>query len=148
MAAGCAQATPGGVPCRPPDPGVTSVFLDAPPWTFTAGTPVQLVVTDSLLAGDYFDIFDFGVLVGSTPMVTVGGGNCGMNPDLCVTDPRISHASFLFGPGAHSITINVHPAQIQGEGFFRLTTTPEPATFLLFATGTLGLYLRRRLRKA
>jgi hypothetical protein len=138
---GCQPADPLGVPCRV---GVDAVFLDAPPWTFTSETEVVFTITDGFLAGDFFDVFDFGLLIGSTPLVPLLGG-CGLDPRVCVLDPAMSHASFLFAAGTHSVTIVAHAAQILGEGFFIATTVPEPTSAALVALGTAWL-LRRRGR--
>ena len=51
---GCLPVDPSGVPCRPPDPGVVSVLLGAPPWTFSSPNAVVLTITDVFLAGDTF----------------------------------------------------------------------------------------------
>jgi hypothetical protein len=128
--AGCQPADPTGVPCRT---GINSTFLDAPPWTFVTPSPVNLAVTDALLQGDSFDVFDSGIAVGSTPSVPSSGANCGLDPSVCFADPRISHATFLLPTGTHALTIDAHAAQILGEGFFRLDEVPEPSTFGLTA---------------
>jgi len=130
LVAGCQPADPTGVPCPT---GINSTFLDSSPWTFVTVSPVRVTVTDAFLPGDFFDIFDFGAAVGSTPSVLFGGASCGLDPSVCLVDPAISHATFLLASGAHSLTIDVHPAQILGEGFFRLDAVPEPCTFSLTA---------------
>jgi hypothetical protein len=141
IAAGCQPADPTGVPCRV---GIGSTFLGSNPWTITTGSPVEMTVTDALLAGDFFDVFDFGVLIGSTPSVAPSGSDCGLNPSICVEAPGISHASFVLPAGAHSITIGVHAAQILGEGFFHLDTVPEPSTFGVTALLLLAILLAGR----
>lgn len=140
FAAGCQPADPGGVPCRA---GIGSVFLDAAPWTLTSSTAVVFTITDGFLSGDFFDVFDLGLLVGSTPSVSLFGG-CGLDPRVCVLDPSMSHASLLLPAGAHSITVFVHEAQILGEGFFIATPVPEPTTFALVAIGAVALVRRSR----
>ena len=142
MVAGCLPDDPAGVPCRP---AIGTVNLDAPPWTFTAPAPVMLAVTDGFLAGDTFSVFDFGVLLGSTPAVLMGP-SCGFDPNVCFADPDISHASFLLAAGSHSLTITVQPAQILGEGFFRVQTVPEPGYAGLVMVAA-ALWARRILRR-
>ena len=141
LAAGCQPADPSGVPCRD---GIGSTFLGNSPWTFTAESLAEMTVTDAFLAGDSFDVFDFGALMGSTPSVATGGADCGLNPSICFSAPGISHASFVLPAGAHSITVGVHEAQILGEGFFRLDTVPEPSTFGVTALLLLTILLARR----
>jgi hypothetical protein len=114
-----------------------------PPWTFTPPAPVVFTIADGLLSGDYFDVFDHGVLIGSTPSVPFFG-DCGLDPRVCVLDPSMSHASFVLPAGAHSITVRVHEAQILGEGFFIVEAVPEPATVFLLGSGVALVARRRR----
>jgi hypothetical protein len=139
--AGCLPDDPTGVPCRA---GIGSLNLDTPPWTFTASSPVTLSVTDAFLSGDSFSIFDFGALVGSTPVVPMGA-SCGLDPNVCFADPAFSHATFGLLPGPHSLTITVQPAQILGEGFLRVQAVPEPSYVGLLAA-VLALCMKRACR--
>jgi hypothetical protein len=138
--AGCLPADAAGVPCRP---GVGTVNLDSPAWTFTSSTPVAFLITDGLLAGDFFDVFDLGTPIGSTPAVPLSGPSCGLDPRVCITNVQISHASFVLPAGAHSITISAHAAQILGEGFFEFTLVPEPSSALLVIPGLLWIWRRQ-----
>jgi hypothetical protein len=140
-ASGCQPADSAGVPCRA---GIDSLNLDAPPWTFTAPTSVSLSVTDAFLPGDSFTVLDFGAVVGSTPAVPLVGISCGFDPNACLIDPAFSHATFLLSPGAHSLTVVVQPAQIQGEGFFRIQAVPEPAYVMVIAVLASLLFKVRR----
>jgi hypothetical protein len=137
--AGCQPADPGGVPCRP---GIGTVNLDTPLWTFVSLTTVDFTITDGFLAGDSFDVLDFGVLIGSTPSVPLSGNSCGFDPRVCLLDPAMSHASFLLPAGPHSISIFVHPAQILGEGFFEVVV-PEPSSFLLVIASLVWMWRRK-----
>ena len=94
---------------------------------------MSLSVTDAFLPGDSFTILDFGALVGSTPAVLLTGITCGFDPNVCLTNPAFSHAAFLLAAGPHSLTVGVQPAQIQGEGFFRVQAVPEPSYIVMIA---------------
>jgi hypothetical protein len=142
LAAGCQPEDPGGVPCPP---GIGSVNLGSPPWIFTSPTLVDFTITDGFLSGDFFDVLDFGVLIGSTPAVAFGN-SCGLDPNICVVDSEMSHNSFLLPAGDHSITISVYPAQILGEGFIQFTPVPEPSTALLMICSVLVVIWRAASR--
>jgi hypothetical protein len=138
-AAGCQPADPSGVPCRP---GIGTVNLDNPPWAFALPTAVDFTITDGFLAGDSFDVLDFGVLIGSTPSEPLSGHSCGFDPRICLVDPAMSHASFPLPAGPHSISIFVRPAQILGEGFFEVTV-PEPSSFLVGIASLVWMWKRK-----
>lgn len=112
------------------------------PWTFTAASSVELTITDALLAGDSFDVYDSGTVVGSTPSVLrTGSVDCGLDPSVCVLNPDISHGEFLFASGPHSLMINVNAVQILGEGFVRVDPVPDPGTLSLLLAPLLLLRL-------
>src|SRR5262249_42406144 len=75
---GCLPVDPTGVACRAPDPGVVSSFLDSPPWTFSSPIPSTFTITDAFLSGDSFQVFDNGPSIGSTNVVPMFGGTCGI----------------------------------------------------------------------
>lgn len=143
FAAGCLGALPGQCPTVS-----NTVALDSPPWTFTASSPVLLTLTDVHLSGDRFDVFDSGTLLGSTPTVGIGRINCGFDPNGCLADPNFSHATLELAAGSHSLTVFVHPAELNVEGFFRLDPVPEPSTRVLLSASAWGLGLAAwRLRR-
>jgi hypothetical protein len=89
-----------------PSSGGNSVFADDPPWTFTAPAEgATLTVTDVAWLGDQFEIFDFGTQLGATSTPQDLGGDCGDDPEVCITDPRVSQGLFSLSPGPHEITI-------------------------------------------
>lgn len=144
-AAGCRPADPGGTPCVPSVAG-NSVFVGAPPWTFNLPQNGFLTVTDAFLYGDSFNIFDFGALIGATPVVAVGG-TCGSNPDICSVDPLSSHTTLALAPGAHAITI-VPTASPFGGGAAYFRVVPEPESLALVAIGLLSAGVVRRAKTA
>ena len=147
LATGCDPDDPAGGFCIPSS-GTPTGFLSAPPWTFLASGPVTLAVTDAFLAGDRFQIFDFGSSLGltSTPF---GAADCGDDPVPCLTTAGISHGIFLLGGGNHSLTIvpTLSPGG-GGSGYLRVDPVPEPATWTLVSAGIVALALSRlRVRR-
>ncbi len=136
-------------------PGANSVFAPNPPWTFTALVPETLNVTDALLAGDAFDVFDFGAPILSTPSVdSTTGHTCGPNPDPCFADPNMSHGSVGLAVGGHSLTITARDSPFgSGIGYFQTTAAvvPEPGSSMLLGSGLLPALValrRRNLRRS
>ena len=128
----CVAGTPSGI----------SVDADTPPWTISGD--VALTITDAFLGGDNFSVFDNAALVGTTPVVGTAG-NCSSAVATCLVDPEMSHATFALGSGSHSITIQVENSPHgSGAAFFQVNPVPEPATYLLFATGLAGVWLARK----
>ncbi len=86
-------------------PGLLSIQVGAPAWTFTCASACTLVVTDGFLAVDQFELFDSGSSLGSTSAPTGGSGHsCSNNEVACLADPLMSHGSFLLAAGDHTIT--------------------------------------------
>ncbi len=104
-----------------PSSGENSVPGGRPPWKFTAPPAgARLTITDAFLLGDRFEVFDFGVSIGVTPMVPVAG-DCGYDPEICSTSPAASHESFNLAAGAHEITIRaIDSPYDEGAAFFRV----------------------------
>jgi PEP-CTERM motif len=145
-ATGCDPADPSGGFCISSS-GTPTTFLDAPPWTFQA--PVQgaiLLVTDAFLAGDRFQVFDFGASRGLTSAPS-GSADCGDDPVPCLAIAGISKGSFVFASGNHSLTITPTLSGGGGAAYFRVDAVPEPSAWILLGGGLalIGLF-RRRLR--
>lgn len=103
-----------------PSPGGNSEYAPSPPWSFSAPCGgVQLTVVDAFSSGDIFEVFDFGVSLGTTSSVATGHYG-GADPAICVLDPLMSSGVFNLGPGSHSITIipTASPYNV-GAAYFR-----------------------------
>jgi hypothetical protein len=136
--------------CDPDDPlgpfciassGTPTAFLDAPPWTFTGAA--TLTVVDAFVAGDRFEVFDFGASLGATSL-PVGSGDCGDDPLPCLADPNISRGQFQLASGGHALTIRPLLAPGGGGAGYLLLHAPEPTTWLLLAVGMVALVGARR----
>jgi PEP-CTERM motif len=145
-ASGCDPADPAGPFCIPSG-GTPTTFLDAPPWTFTAGTGgATLTVVDAFLSGDQFEVFDFGASLGLTSLPGAGA-DCGDDPVVCLANGDISRLVLALSGGLHSLTIVPTLApDFGGAGYWFVsgtpgtpTSVPEPATALTFALGLAAL---------
>ena len=123
--------------------------------TYNSPTATKLTVTDSFCPGDQFTVFDFGVPIGTTNLVSSVGSCAITDPDASLASPIYTHGTFTLAPGPHSITIQIITNPFAAGGAFLrvdqvVSTTPTPPTILLVLTGLLGasLYLlwRRNAR--
>lgn len=131
---GCKPADPSGGICVPPssDPARPA---PAPPWTFTAPAEgVVLFVTDIANYGARFDVFDFGVLIGSTSEASDAVGGCGYEPWACFLDPLSSSGRFALGVGPHELTL-VNTEVSGGAAHFMVRAVPEPGPGALLGMG-------------
>ena len=119
------------------------------PWTFDLGAGTGVVdVTDCFIAGDRFEVFDFGVSIGLTSVPS--GSDWTSDIDFAFSNPPWSHGSFPMGPGDHSISINtVQNPYGYGSAYLRLeNVVPEPASVVVWGLlAGLGLLVIRRKRK-
>jgi hypothetical protein len=124
--------------------GIRSVAAPDPAWTFTCATACTLVVTDGFLAIDKFELFDFGISLGSTSDPSGDRAHSCDNDELaCLADPQMSHGAFLLAAGDHSIT-GTHLLGSPGAAFLIVSVVPEPASLALLGAGLLMLVGMRR----
>jgi hypothetical protein len=113
-------------PCVPSSSG-NSAFAPAAPWTFTLSGAGTLTVTDAFTAGDVFEVFDFGVSLGTTSTVPTDFGCASDDPVQCVGVN--SSGTWTLTPGPHSITIEaVASPYTEGAGYF-LVQAASQASF-------------------
>ena len=134
----------------------TSYAPDAP-WTFTLLGAGQLFVTDFFRSGDIFELFNFGVSLGTTSTATKGS-DCDNDISCAIADSDFSRGLFLLSAGTYSVTGIVTTSPYKGgAGAFRVSQqlqapseVPIPATLPLLAAGlgTLWVTSWRRKRKA
>jgi hypothetical protein len=125
-------------------------------WTWSSSNPVDFVITDLLVVGDQFNVYDFGTLVATTPSVApwfelpdvidpFQSPPFTDNPDQALASADFSSAELLFGPGDHSITIqdiNIpldNPGGVpfpDGTVAFKASDVPEPSSLMMLFTAT------------
>jgi hypothetical protein len=171
LARGCfpADPAPEALDCIPSSSG-NSVPLDAPPWTFTALTPVFLTVTDAFLYGDAFRVFDCSglslldcvnpainppitdrLVLTTSPPVSSALGGCGDDPAVCLLDPLASHGMMVLPispSGSYSLAIVPYAVDFAGAAYLQVAPVPEPPAGLLIAAGLIGLTCVAHRRRA
>jgi hypothetical protein len=130
------------------------------PFTYSADTWTSLKVTDYMVTGDQFEVYNWAVLIGTTSYPSEVWAYT-TNIDVAYADPRWSSGEFLLPPGDHSITLLTirtapleappgSPKNVDGEGALRVDAAfpppvvPAPGAFLL---GCLGVGLAARWRR-
>jgi hypothetical protein len=101
--------------------GENSEYVGVPPWTFTAPCDgVHFTVTDAFSSGDVFEVFDFGVSLGTTSAPATGHDG-GSDPAISLLDSAMSSRVFDLAPGDHSITITPTASPSSGgAAYFRI----------------------------
>lgn len=128
-------------------------------FTIAAGHQGTLTVVDANLAGDTFQVFNQGALLGSTSAVAQTSydtaPNLGNDFDAALLDPAFSHGVFTLGAGTYRISGSLAQSVLLGGenldatgGALKLNVSavPEPSqgVLVLSALGVVGLIASRR----
>jgi hypothetical protein len=136
--------------------GTNPASLAAPdaPWTISLAGPANLTITDLEISGDYFTLYDNGVLLGtSDPGVPNATNACNIDISCALADSNYGKGTFLLGAGDHSITGIFEGVIGYGDGAFTIAATtaptpaPEPMTLAIFGAGLLGAAAATRRQK-
>jgi len=123
------------------------VWVNDSPFIFTSAGVIIVDITDAYSPGDLFEVYNHGVLIGTTSIPNVPAPYIA-DPDLAFAHPGFSSGSFILGPGSHSIGIKVIQVPNNtpnGAGYIRvqpyidLSEVPEPTSMTMAGLGLAGL---------
>lgn len=115
--------------------------------TVPSGQSVYLKVTDIGVAGDVFQVFDNGTLLGTTSVPTGSDSDdIGLDYDAAFADAKWSHSGWTLSAGTHVITGAASASPFgAGAGALQVAAVPEPQTYALLISGlALTAWVARR----
>lgn len=125
---------------------------------FSLTESAYLTVVDGGFAGDRFNVFDNGILLGQTSVaVNSYPVSVSVNFDQAIANTDYSRAVFLLAPGNHSLSGSLSLSALDDQQFelnatvgaVSLAAVPLPAAVWLFGSScaVMGMLSRRRLNK-
>jgi hypothetical protein len=118
-------------------------------FTVPIGLTGKLTVVDAVDAGDTFDVFANGALLGPTSPAGTPTANVGYDFTAALADPAFSRGVFWLAPGIYAITGNL-ASNVSGfnatAGGLNVSLVPEPATAASVLAGLAALAAVRRRR--
>jgi hypothetical protein len=124
-------------------------------FTFTLSGSADLTVVDGGFAGDQFQVFNNGNVLGFTSVATnTYPTSVGTDFDAALADSNYSRAVYHLGAGSYDITGLLSTSAVDNSsapfnatvGAVSLTAVPVPAALGLFLAGSglMGFFSRRR----
>jgi hypothetical protein len=137
-------------------------------WSWFSSDAVRFRITDLFVKSDRFNVYDFGVLVATTPGMPSWNSLPGVtdpfqsppftdDPDAAFASGYFSAVDLIFVPGSHSLTIQDISIPLDATGLpfpdgtvaFKATAgvVPEPSTLFTLLTGLVCLAVAGSYRR-